>query len=65
MKNKEVKYIQVALTIENKKTRDREFGNLLKIDDNFEKIVITLDDTLNDYLGVRHIKLVDFLTDEK
>jgi predicted AAA+ superfamily ATPase len=62
IKNKQIKYIQVALTIGDKKTREREFGNLLKIEDNFEKIVISMDNLVSDYQGVRHVKLIDFLT---
>lgn len=61
-KNNQIKYIQVALTIGDKKTREREFGNLLKINDNFEKIVISMDPIVGDYQGIRHIKLIDFLT---
>ncbi len=62
IKNNKIKYIQVAFTVQDKKTHEREFGNLLKIKDNFEKIVISLDPIVSDYQGVRHIKLIDFLT---
>lgn len=65
IKNKQIKYIQVALTIGDKKTREREFGNLLKINDNFEKVVISMDNLASDYKGVHHVKLVDFLTSEE
>lgn len=36
-------YLQVALTINDLKTLEREFGNLTKIKDNYKKTVITLD----------------------
>jgi hypothetical protein len=36
-------YVQVALSINETQTMEREFGNLKKINDNFPKIVITLD----------------------
>jgi predicted AAA+ superfamily ATPase len=36
-------YVQVALSINESQTMDREFGNLKKINDNFPKMVITLD----------------------
>ncbi len=65
IKNKKIKYIQVALTVQNKKTRDREFGNLLKIEDNFEKIVITMDAMENNYQGIKHFRLINFLTKDK
>lgn len=35
-------YIQVALTINEEKTLTREFGNLLKIQDNYRKTLVTL-----------------------
>ena len=38
-KNGEKLYIQVALKIDSDKTAEREFGNLLKIQDNYPKIV--------------------------
>lgn len=36
-------YVQVALSINETQTMEREFGNLKKINDNFPKMVITLD----------------------
>lgn len=36
-------YVQVALSINEPQTMEREFGNLKKIGDNFPKMVITLD----------------------
>ena len=41
-KNGEKLYIQVALKIDGD-TAEREFGNLLKIQDNYPKIVVTED----------------------
>jgi len=64
VKNNQTKYIQVALTVGDKKTREREFGNLLKINDNFEKIVISMDRVVGDYQGIIHLKLIDFLLNE-
>lgn len=42
-KENEKLYIQVALSINESKTLEREFGNLKKINDNFPKTVITMD----------------------
>jgi len=64
IKNNKLKYIQVALTIQDTKAREREFGNLLKIKDNLEKIVISMDPLVSNYQGIKHIKLIDFLTKE-
>ncbi len=54
-KGQEKKYVQVAYTINEKKVVLREFGNLEKIDDNYEKIVISLDDvSLGMRGGIKH-----------
>ena len=55
-------YIQVAYMITDDKVRDREFGNLLAIPDNFPKKVISMDEVIgNTYRGIEHISLEDFL----
>ena len=36
-------YIQVAASVMEQKTWEREYGNLLEIRDNYPKIVVTLD----------------------
>lgn len=65
-KNNEKTYIQVALRIEDDATAQREFGNLLKIQDNYPKIVITADGySGNTYEGIRHYPLREFLTEFK
>lgn len=62
-KNDEVIYIQVTYLIPNNKVRDREFGNLLKINDNHEKIVVSADEFISgNYKGIKHIHILDFLT---
>jgi hypothetical protein len=42
---------------------EREFGNLMKIEDNYSKYVVTLNDALigNDKEGIIQINLMDFL----
>lgn len=61
-KNGEKLYIQVALKIDSDKTAEREFGYLLKIQDNYPKIVVT-EDTFsgNSYEGIRHCSIRQFL----
>jgi hypothetical protein len=55
-------YIQAAYMIPDNKVRDREFGNLLAISDNFPKKVISMDEiTGSSYQGIEHIHLEDFL----
>jgi predicted AAA+ superfamily ATPase len=56
------KYIQVAYLLKDKKTIDREFGNLISIKDNYEKIVISLDKYSGDsYKGIEVVYALDFL----
>lgn len=66
-KNGQKIYIQVALTISDKGTEKREFGNLLLISDNYPKYVVTLNDTMlgNDYKGVKQLNLLEFLTEKR
>jgi len=49
-------YLQVAYLLQNEKTIEREFGNLISINDNFDKIVVSLDDThFSSYKGIKHL----------
>lgn len=56
-------YIQVALQITNEETEKREFGNLLAVNDNYPKYVVTLNDLIigSDYKGIKQMNLKDFL----
>lgn len=56
-------YIQVSYLIVNDETRQREFGNLMKIQDNYPKYVISMTPLIvnNDYDGIKHIHLRNFL----
>jgi predicted AAA+ superfamily ATPase len=55
-------YIQASYMIAEDKVRDREFGNLLAIPDNFPKKVVSMDDiTGSSYRGIEHVYLEDFL----
>jgi len=64
-KNGETNYFQVAYLLKDELTIDREFGNLLKISDNYPKYVISFDtfNVPNTYKGIKHFLLIDFLTD--
>ncbi|MEA3344398.1 MAG: ATP-binding protein, partial [Patescibacteria group bacterium] len=55
-------YIQVAYLITDG-NREREFGNLLEIKDNYPKIVISLDELIGTgkYKGIKHLNIRDFL----
>lgn len=64
-KGVETKYIQVAYQLPDEKVREREFGNLLKIEDNYEKIVVSADEFAKDFKGIKHMHILQFLANEK
>ena len=56
-------YVQVAYLIPDKKTREREFGNLLQIPDNYPKFVVSMDRMIEGgEKGVQHLQITRFLT---
>ena len=61
--NGEKIYVQVSYLIVNDETRKREFGNLMRIQDNYPKYVVSMTPliTNNDYEGIKHIHLRNFL----
>jgi predicted AAA+ superfamily ATPase len=59
----ETLYVQVAVELSNPETITREFGNLLKIKDNYPKIVVSGERSFeNTHEGVEHIFIRDFLS---
>ena len=59
----ETLYVQVAIELSNPETITREFGNLLKIKDNYPKIVVSGERSFeNSHEGVEHIYIRDFLS---
>ena len=59
-------YIQVSYKIETDKTLERELNTLLKINDNYRKYVVTLDEmTFGNVEGIEKIHLADFLLKEE
>lgn len=63
-KNGERIYVQVALMIDSDKTAEREFGNLLKIADNYPKYVVTLDEfDGNSINGIKCLNFIEFITE--
>lgn len=63
-RNGERIYLQVTYMLFDQKTIDREFGNLMSIDDNYPKYVVTMDEisARSDFKGIRQIHLREFLT---
>jgi predicted AAA+ superfamily ATPase len=59
----ETLYVQVTIELSLPDTIAREFGNLLKIKDNYPKIVVSAERSFeNSYEGVEHIYIRDFLS---
>jgi hypothetical protein len=63
-KNGKKVFIQVAYMITDEKVHEREFGNLLKIEENYPKLVVTMDEFAGgDYKGIEHWTIRKFLTE--
>ena len=57
-----VKYFQVSQSIVNDDVKNRELRSLESISDNYEKIILTMDKTINrDFNGIKVINIIDFL----
>jgi len=60
-KSGQIIYVQAAYLFKDPKTIDREFGNLLKIKDNYRKIVVSMDEYAQGNIkGVDHLNIIDF-----
>lgn len=57
----EISYYQVSYIMEQSSTRDREFGSLKMIDDQYPKYVLSLDDVNFSQSGIQHKNIIDFL----
>ena len=60
-KGDEKLYIQVAYLLASHETIEREFSSLEKINDNYPKYVISMDEFDMSRNGIRHINIIDFL----
>lgn len=59
-------YVQATYLINDEQTHKREFGNLLAINDNYPKYVVSLDEFYreSDFSGIHHFHLRNFLKRE-
>jgi predicted AAA+ superfamily ATPase len=63
-RNNEKIYIQVTYLLSDEKVREREFGNLLLIKDNYPKYVLSMDKVEgNSYKGILHKNIIHFLSE--
>lgn len=64
-KNDVYTYIQVTASLVDENTFNREMRPLKQIEDNYEKIILTLDRyTLGNYEGIKVINIIDWLLEE-
>ena len=63
-KDKEKIYVQVTYLLKNDETIEREFSGLAKIDDNFDKYVLSMDKQDFSSNGLKHRNIIDFLTSD-
>ena len=57
-------YLQVAYLMPTAETREREFGALLTVPDQYRKIVLSMDNFDFSREGIEHIRLPDFMLNE-
>ena len=62
-KHEKTAYVQVSYLLESEDTVKRELRPLLKIKDNYPKYIITMDYFDRSHDGIKHLNLLDFLTD--
>ena len=61
----EIKYYQVSQSLVNDDVRNRKLRSLENIEDNYEKIILTMDKSINkDYNGIKVINIIDWLLSE-
>ena len=63
-KHNQTIYVQVSYILETDETIEREFRPFSKIKDHYPKYIITMDQFDKSRDGVKHINLLDFLTNE-
>lgn len=62
----EIKYYQVTQSLVNEDVKKRELRSLESIADNYEKIILTMDKTINnDYNGIKVVNIIQWLLEDK
>ena len=61
-----IKYYQVTQTLSDEKVKAREICSLESINDNYEKIILTMDKSINkDFNGIKVVNIIDWLIKDK
>ena len=62
VKAEEKVYYQVAASVTDETTLQRELAPLQKIPDQYEKVLLTMDRSyIKDYDGIKNVNIIDFL----
>lgn len=62
----EIIYYQVTQSLANEEVRTRELKGLESINDNYEKVILTMDKSINnDYNGIKVINIIDWLVSDE
>ena len=62
----EIKYYQVTRSLVNEEVKNRELRSLENIEDNYEKIILTMDKSINnDYNGIKVVNIIDWLLSDE
>ncbi len=62
----DIKYFQVTKSLSNEDVKIREVRSLESINDNYEKIILTMDKTINnDFNGIKVLNIIDWLLKEE
>ena len=56
-------YIQVAMSIADRDAEEREYRALASVKDHYPQYLFTLDTLLQKRDGVRHVNIIDFITE--
>ena len=58
-------YVQVTYLLQDERTINREFGNLLEIKDNYPKFVVSMDEATSgtDFEGIEHVHVQEFISE--
>ena len=61
-----IKYFQVTKSLTNEDVKVRELRSLESINDNYEKIILTMDKTINnDFNGIKVLNIIDWLLQDE
>ncbi len=61
-----IKYFQVTKSLTNEDVKVRELRSLESINDNYEKIILTMDKTINnDFNGIKILNIIDWLLQDE